>query len=72
MRGYMNYKNSNFNCVLEFMYERVVFVDQVVILNKFQIDNIEKIQFMFFKIGGFDFGMFKIRYKIFVLCEVNR
>ncbi|CAM4041642.1 Uncharacterised protein [Enterobacter cloacae] len=72
MRGYMNHKNSNFNRVLEPMYERVVSADQVATLNKSQIDNIEKIQFTPPKIGGSDFGTFKIRYKTPVLCEVNR
>lgn len=67
------YKNTNsFRRALEPVTQRFVSADYVVHMEISEMDNIDRIEFSPPKIGGDDFGKFKVTYKSPYLCEVGR
>lgn len=69
---FRNERNANFSRVLEPQKERIISAEQVANLTQREIENVAKIEFTPPKIGGSDFGKFKVTYKTPVLCEVPR
>jgi hypothetical protein len=69
---FINDRNANFSRVLEPQKEKIISAEQVANLTPREIENVARIEFTPPKIGGNDFGKFKVTYKTPVLCEVPR